>query len=148
MKENKPIRSSTCHCINIRRAANAVTSYYDKWLSEAGLTLNQYSLLSNIHKIEPCSVAALSRCVRLERTTLVRNLKLLRSMGWICDEADPGNRKSKIRLTESGVEKIQMAKPCWEKAQTGIEERLGKDAMRKLTEALLLLETTSQQEHI
>lgn len=140
MEAAKPITSSPCHCINLRRAANAITGYYDKMLASAGLTLNQYSMLSNLHKLEPCSVAELSRQIRLERTTLVRNLKAMYAAGWIYDEAPPGNRKSRMRLTQSGVEKIYEAKSLWERAQERIEAYLGKETLQKLTETLLALE--------
>lgn len=146
MHQEEEIFSSDCHCINLRRAANAITDFYDRKLTCVGITLNQYSLLSNIHKIEPCSVTALSHQVRLERTTLVRNLKVLYAAGWIYDEANPGNRRSRICLTESGFDKIQIAKSCWQQAQECIENTLGEEALHKLTEALLALEKLNMQD--
>ena len=140
MKAAKPITSSACHCINLRRAANAVTGCYDKALAGTGLTLNQYSMLSNLQKLEPCSVAELSRQMRLERTTLVRNLKAMYAAGWIYDEAPPGNRKSQMRLTQAGAEKVREAKPLWKQAQEHLEAYLGKETLQKLTETLLYLE--------
>lgn len=132
--------SSTCHCINLRRAASAVTELYDRAMAETGLTVSQYSLLSNIGRIQPCSVAELSRQVRLERTTLVRNLKHLYAAQWIRDEADPGSRKSRICLTERGVEKAKQAKLCWQQAQAQVERCLGGEALEQLTQYLLRLE--------
>ena len=140
MQQDRQITSSSCHCINLRRAANAVTDYYDRILSCAGIKLNQYSLLCNIQTIAPCSVAELSRKVRLDRTTLVRNLKVLYAAGWIYDEANPGNRRSKICLTEDGIEKICTAESYWQQAQKNIESTLGEDTVRNLTQALLALE--------
>lgn len=146
MDKEREITSSACHCINLRRAANAVTDHYDRTLRSAGITLNQYSLLCSIQRIAPCSVAELSRQVRLERSTLVRNLKVLYAAGWIHDEANPGNRKSRICLTEAGADKIRAAKPCWQQAQESVEKALGKDALQQLTQALLTLEKLSGQE--
>lgn len=141
MTDNKPVlTSSACHCINLRRAANAVTDYYDSKMAHIGVTVNQYSLLSNIRKIQPCSVAELSRLVRLERTTLVRNLKILHAAGWIADDAAPGNRRSRTHLTESGEETVRKAYVCWIQAQKDFEAWLGEDGLSRLTGYLLAVE--------
>ena len=140
MDQQKELISSRCHCINRRRAANAVTDYYDRALADTGITVNQYSLLSNIGKIEPCSVAELSRYVRLERTTLVRNLKILYEAGWVQNDAAPGNRKSKTHLTEAGRELVETAKTRWMQAQADIEVCLGEEGIQRLNRYLLKLE--------
>ena len=136
----KQIISSSCHCINLRRATNAVSQYYDRKLAPSGLTLNQYSILSNIRKIEPCSVTELAEKTRLDRTTLVRNLKPMFAAEWILDEASPGNRRNRLRLTEAGVEKITAAKPMWQEAQAGLEKHIGQSELAALTVTLLELE--------
>lgn len=136
----KTIASSACHCINLRRAANAVSQYYDHMLQPAGLTVNQYSILSNIRRIEPCSVTDLSGKTRLDRTTLVRNLKPMFAAGWILDEASPGNRRNRIRVTEAGLEIMQSGKLLWQQAQEALEKRIGRDELAALTASLLELE--------
>lgn len=145
MNQQEELISSKCHCINLRRAANAVTDYYDRVLADVGITINQYALLSNIGKIEPCSVAELSRHVRLERTTLVRNLKALYEAGWIQNDAAPGNRNSQTHLTESGRKLVETAKTCWIQAQTDIEACLGEEGLQQLTGYLLKLEQLNVQ---
>ena len=136
----KQLTSSACHCINLRRAANAVSQYYDHMLQPSGLTVNQYSILSNIRKIEPCSVTELAEKTRLDRTTLVRNLKPMFACGWIVDEAKPGNRRNRIHITESGLEKIQTCKILWQSAQQELENRIGRAKLDALTSCLLELE--------
>lgn len=140
MDQKMELTGSGCHCINLRRAANAVTDYYDRVLAGVGVTVNQYSLLNSIKRIEPCSVAELARHMRLERTTLVRNLKILYAAGWIQNDAAPGNRKSKTRLTEAGRELAETAEARWMQAQADVEGCLGEDGLRKLTGYLLALE--------
>ena len=140
MNQATELASSKCHCINLRRAANAITDYYDRAFARDGVTLNQYSLLSNIRKIQPCSVAELARQVRLERTTLVRNLKTLYNAGWIENDAARGSRKSKTHLTEAGMALLETAQIHWMQAQADVEGCLGPDGIRKLTDYLLALE--------
>ena len=140
MDQQKELSSSSCHCINLRRAANAVTDYYDRALADIGISINQFFLLSNIGKIEPCSVAELSRHVRLDRTTLVRNLKVLDKAGWVQNDAAPGNRKSKLHLTEAGRQLVKTAKPQWMQAQADVEACLGEEGLKRLIGYLLDLE--------
>lgn len=140
LSEAKKLTSSACHCVNLRRAANAVTDYYDRAMVDLGVTVNQYSLLSNILAIQPCSVAELARHVRLDRTTLVRNLKVLRTAGWVEDDAAPGNRRSRTHLTPEGEAMAERAKARWAQAQAEVEACLGEEGMRGLTAALLALE--------
>ena len=47
----KKRRSSTCHCIQLRRAASRVTERYDMALAPAGLTVGQYSLLAHLERL-------------------------------------------------------------------------------------------------
>ncbi|UQZ89778.1 MarR family transcriptional regulator [Deltaproteobacteria bacterium Smac51] len=129
-----------CHCINIRRAANAVTDFYDSVLKPIEITANQYSLMSNIERGQPLSISALAANVGLERTTLARTLKPLFNNGWVEDIAPPGSRDRQLHLTASGLEKLSQARPLWNQAQKKIESTLGADGLRQLQSLLFLLE--------
>ena len=88
----KKRRSSTCHCIQLRRAASRVTERYDMALAPAGLTVGQYSLLAHLERLEPVSVSRLAEELELERTTLVRTLKPVLARHLVADAAEPGRR--------------------------------------------------------
>jgi DNA-binding MarR family transcriptional regulator len=115
---------SQCHCVNLRRAANAVTQYYDRTLAPSGLTLNQYSLLSNLQRAGESSVTGLARRVGLDRTTLTRNLSPLVRRGLIEDRSAPVGRDRVYIVTPAGAEVISAGLPLWEAAQERFEERL------------------------
>ena len=134
-------KQSVCHCINLRRAATAVTDYYDRILKPAGLTINQYSLLINIARNQPLSVSALSAAVGLERTTLTRSLQPLFRAGLIIDQAQAGSRERQLHLSPHGSRLLKSAAPLWEQAQAGIETALGAGGLKKLNSFLFLLET-------
>ncbi len=139
-KEKDGFTGSRCHCINIRRAANIMTDYYDYLLAPYHLTVNQYSLLKNIQRIQPCNVSTLADTVRLERTTLVRNLKPLLEAGLVEDLAPAGTRNRKLVLTDRGNECLEAADSAWQQAQADIELYLGADDLRHLLDTLLKLE--------
>ena len=136
-RRSKP---SVCHCINLRRAAAAVTDYYDRALKATGLTINQYSLLVNIKSAQPLTVSALALLVGLERTTLARSLKPLFLAGLIEDTARPGGRERQLRLSAEGASRLKQAAPLWDQAQAGIESALGPRGLNKLNSLLFSLE--------
>lgn len=130
MKQNK----SSCYCINIRRAANAITFFYDNALESTGLTVNQFSLLKNLKHLGTSSISSLASYVGLERTTLTRTLKPLIKQGLIQDTSETGSRNRKLQLTGLGEETLKEGIPLWESAQAEIENRLGKENLQWLSE--------------
>lgn len=118
--------SSPCNCLNIRRASQALTEVYDEFLAPSNIKIGQFSLLKHINKLGPISVSDLALIIRLDRTTLVRNLKPLEQSGLVEDISTPGTRNRQLKLTTKGVETYKYAEELWEKAQSFLEEYLGK----------------------
>lgn len=130
---------SNCYCINLRRAANAVTDTYDRILQPIGLSVNQYSLLNNINRLKACSVSDLADYVGLERTTLVRSLKPLFKMGYIEDISEKGQRNRQLQVTKTGQQILQQGELLWGKAQSELEQKVGKEKLEQLSELLSML---------
>lgn len=127
---------SKCHCINIRRAANRISKFYDNTLKAIGLSVNQYSLLINLSRLERSNITTLANYVDLERTTLVRTIKPLIEKQFIEDIAIEGKRDRELILTEKGWEKVRQGEILWTKAQNEIENRIGKENIKLLYEIL------------
>jgi DNA-binding MarR family transcriptional regulator len=104
------------------------------------ITINQYSLLINIARIEPCSVSKLARAMHLERTTLVRNMKPVFSAGLITDSSIDGSRDRQLTLTQAGYACLETAVPLWEKTQAEIKKIIGDQKFKNFIETLSLLE--------
>lgn len=121
-------RKTLCYCMNFRRMANTLTRLYDKRLAAAGLTANQLSLLLDIQSIEPCNRSELSRCARLDRTTVIRNLNPLRKKDFI--EENPHN--SSIRLTPQGLQAIKNGREIWFQVQREIKELFDAESLSAL----------------
>lgn len=130
---------SNCYCINLRRAANVVTDFYDRILKPIGLTVNQYSLLINISRLGTSSVSDLADHVGLERTTLVRSLKPLFKLGYIEDISEIGQRNRQLQVTQEGQQVLQRGEILWRKAQSELEQKVGKEKLEQLSEILELL---------
>ena len=127
---------SSCYCINLRRAANAVSQLYDESLKPTGLSVNQFSLLRNIRRLGSCSVSDLAVYVGQERTTLVRTLKPLLVQGLIEDKAEQGRRNRELQITEQGNAVLDKGAALWKNAQTQIEEKLGAEDLAQLERIL------------
>ncbi len=131
-----------CACATSRRAARALTQFYDRRLHDAGIEASQFALLSLLEKMPGSSQSVQGRWMAMDKTTLSRNFKLLKQRGWI--EPSPGKdeRERGYRLTRAGRERLEAAKPLWKSAQEQLQSILGpRDwdaafrAMRALTQA-------------
>jgi DNA-binding MarR family transcriptional regulator len=70
----------------------------------------------------------------------VRNLKPLEEGGLIEDISEKGSRNRQLTLTQAGMEAYLYAEDLWEKAQSFLEEYLGKDTLDTFTTLLSKIE--------
>jgi len=131
---------SVCNCINLRRGSQALTEIYDEILAPSGLKISQFLLLKSVRELGPVSVSNLALEIRLDRTTIVRNLKPLEEKDLIVDISATGTRNRELKLTTQGLESLEIAAPLWLKAQNFIEQYLGKEEVNTLTTLLSKIE--------
>jgi DNA-binding MarR family transcriptional regulator len=143
MHTSSPPPASPCHCANLRRAARAVSRYYDAHLAPSGLTVAQYSLLRALSRLEPATAGELGAALGLDRTTLVRNLRPLTERHFVAEagETERRDRRAKpLVLTPAGRHALEVAEPLWRHAQHGVAEALGPDALAALLGGAAALE--------
>ncbi len=102
-----------------------VTQHYDVEMRKVGLKTTQYSLLSHVEKLGPVRPIDLAASIKMEPSTLTRNLKLLVASGWVTVLAGVDARSRHVVITEAGRAKRAEAKRHWRRAQNGINELLG-----------------------
>ncbi|PKQ02337.1 MAG: MarR family transcriptional regulator [Alphaproteobacteria bacterium HGW-Alphaproteobacteria-12] len=114
-----------CAALRTRMAARKLTRAYDKALRPAGLKITQFTLLIAVEEGSAKSLTALADMLALERSSLVRNVKLLEEDGLL--EAAPSGegRSLGLRLTKAGRKRLTQALPLWREAQTQVEDALG-----------------------
>jgi DNA-binding MarR family transcriptional regulator len=128
-----------CACATVRRAARAVTQLYDGHLRSSQIEGTQYALLSVLGSQGPSSQATIGHRFALDKTTLSRNLKLLRNKGWIETTAAEDGRERRYVLTAAGEKRLTAAKPAWRRAQEHLRSSMTAkewDAMWKLLRAM------------
>jgi DNA-binding MarR family transcriptional regulator len=117
-----------CFALHARMTARILSRAYDAALRPVGLKVPQFGILGTIGHGVNLSETALAERLGFERTTIVRNLKVLTEKGWLEPVAGEG-RSLCHRLTPEGRAKLEAAIPLWEGAQRAIEARLtGSDA--------------------
>lgn len=135
-----PKKSSPCACLNLRRAAKAITTYYDDYLQAAGITVPQMVLLRHVNYYTSVTMTDLAKAMRIDRTTLNRNLKPLVAQGLLEIDRGEDSRTREIHLLEDGKHKLQEALLLWEQAQQDIRDYLGQEDAEKLTELVAKIE--------
>ena len=118
------IYQSECYCTNLRRSSNDVSDFYDNALRNTGLTIAQYYLLINLSRLESANITHWAKRVGLDRSTMVRNIKLLESRGLI--EKAEGHGKT-FTLSAIGKKSLEAAVPVWNETQKKLELFLGKE---------------------
>lgn len=130
-----------CVGFNIRRAAQAVTQYYDQHLQASGLRISQFSLLVAISQNDEISISELGDKICKDQTTITRNIELLKKQEYITiTRKENDARKKAIRITEAGKKKLAEVMPLWENAQTHIEKELGLTRLNDFFRTLKSLE--------
>lgn len=127
-----------CHCLASRRGARMLSRIYDRHLAPAGINISQFALLSYLGKEPGLSANGLASRMVMERTTLVRALKPLRTGGYI-DGAAEGGPDLRFRLTPKGRDALAAAAPLWDAAQTEYEDAFGPERAAHLRDELLSL---------
>lgn len=139
-----PKRSSPCTCMNMRRASRALTHFYDDVLEPSRLTVNQLALLRNLEVLEQATIGQLAKTMRIDRTTLNRNMKPLADSGLIKSHPGKDTRTKVIVLTEEGKAAVGLGWRLWEEAQQSIKEYLGEEDLAKLKQLLAKLEALNK----
>lgn len=136
-------RPQGCTNFKLRQITRLVSQHYDTELAAAGLKTTQYSLLSVVMRLGPIQPRELAQAMRMDASTLSRNMKPLVEAGWL--EVLPGRdeRSRSLAITEAGRVKREEARRHWKAAQEKINQALGVDRVLALhaliDEALALL---------
>jgi DNA-binding MarR family transcriptional regulator len=125
--------AAMCANFNIRKAARAVTNFYDVTLQSTGLRSTQGTLLMALSIGGTMTISRLAEGLVMDRTTLARDLKPLEEQGLVRITPGADRRTRQLELTEAGRAKLREIIPLWEQAQAKIiGAGLGQDRWRRL----------------
>ena len=119
------VKPSGCTNLKLRQLMRGVARLYDAELAKTGLKTTQYSLLTCLAKLGPMRPADLAGVLKIEASTLTRNLQPIVKAGWAVSSAGADGRSRSIALTEAGRDKRQQAQRFWKAAQDQLNQTLG-----------------------
>ena len=114
-----------CLAKHLRWSARIISNFYDQKMHHTGLHANQVTLLTVPYLAGPISINKMAEHLGLDRTTLVRNLKLIEQRGLVTIKPGQDLRTRIVTLTPAGQETLVAALPLWEEAQRKALETLG-----------------------
>ena len=121
-----------CTNLKLRQLTRQVTRGYDAVVGATGLKNTQYSLLSHVVLLGPIRPSDLAARMRLDASTLTRNLQPLVAQGWIEIGAGPDARSRLVSATEAGRAKRSEAQRAWKQAQLALNVTLGEERVARL----------------
>ncbi|MCV0426947.1 MAG: MarR family winged helix-turn-helix transcriptional regulator [Roseibium sp.] len=127
---------SLCVLDNSRKAARAVSRYYNGLARQVGMTAGQFSVLVAVRQARDETTGQLADRLSMDRTTLVRNVALLERDGLLKSAPVREGKAKCYRVTERGEDLLQEALPLWRKAQSEVKALLGNDDFFKTIRSL------------
>lgn len=119
------VKPQGCTNLKLRQLMRRVAQLYDAEVGKTGLRGTQYSLLSYAVKLGPIRPVDLARTMKVDASTLTRNLRPLIDAGLLAMEPGPDARSRLVSATPAGREKRQEAQRRWRVAQESLNQRLG-----------------------
>lgn len=120
-----PVLPQGCTNFKLRQLMRQVASHYDAEMAQCGLKTTQYSLLSHVLRLGPIRPGDLAIAMKMDASTLTRNLRPLVDAGWVVLMAGSDARSRLVHITDAGRDKRAEAQRHWKAAQLGLNAALG-----------------------
>ena len=114
-----------CTNLKLRQLGRMVTQHYDHYMSSVGLKNTQYALLSHVVKLGPIRPGDLAKRMRMDASTLTRNLQPMAAQGLLTISAGENARSRLVEATGAGQTLRAEAQRIWKTAQLTLNDRLG-----------------------
>lgn len=128
-----------CLTFNLQRAARRLAREMEAALEPEGLSAQQFATLTLLAGLGPQPMTKLAEHVGADRTTLTRNVNVLKRRGLLEDAAADDPRAHCLQISHAGRACLDRALPRWRAQQERTLARLGEDRAQGLLEAARLL---------
>jgi DNA-binding MarR family transcriptional regulator len=131
-------QSTPCACTTLRKAARAVTRFYDAAIERAGMTTTQFAVLRAAERAGTVTMSRVADDLVMDRTSLYRTVAPLLREGWLrCASSDDDARAKCLVITPLGRRRIACAAKEWDAAQARVVAHLGRRRLGRLSTSLL-----------
>jgi DNA-binding MarR family transcriptional regulator len=121
-----------CIATRLRMANRVITKVYDDALRPLGLTVTQMSMLAVAENRGFIRQSEVGAELRLDDSTLSRNLERMRANGWVEEVSGDDARVHSHRLTQAGSALLDRTIPAWRRAQGEARRLLGDAGVQAL----------------
>ena len=130
-----------CDCIagRVRIINRVVTALYDEALRPHGLRVSQANILVAVAREGEARPVEICQRLQLEKSTLSRDVEIMKGQGWLESDPPAGGRNQVLRLTATGLGLLARSQPAWESAQAEARRLIGDpgvDALGRIAEKL------------
>jgi DNA-binding MarR family transcriptional regulator len=130
MEEDKVIKlasimTNECLAFRVRALSRVITNIYDAALKRHGITMNQATMLIMLSYVGQAGPGRIGQVLIMEKSTVSRNLKLMKTKGWIEIAGGETGREQIVTVTGKGKKLLAAFHPDWERAQKQAEKLLG-----------------------
>ena len=121
-----------CIAVRVRLINRVITALYDEAMRPHGLRVSQGNILVAVAKRGEARPAEVCRMLRIEKSTLSRDVELMKKAGWLVSEPPDGGRNQTLRVTPEGLKLLGKVQPAWERAQAETRSLIGDDGVEAL----------------
>jgi DNA-binding MarR family transcriptional regulator len=121
-----------CTNLKLKQASRLVARHYEVFVAPTGLRNTQYSLLSHVVKLGPLRAGELAAAMRLDASTLSRNLQPLLDKGLVDVQTGDDQRSRVVQASAAGQALRRDAQKAWKRAQLALNVRLGSERVAAL----------------
>jgi len=125
---------SQCLARRLRTMGRVASAIYERELSPYGITVSQFGVITlTLNAGGKSSPSLFTETLKVEKSTLSRNLRLMQRAGWIT--LSPVGRTVDIEVTREGKKIYLRSSAGWKRAQTALKRIIrneGVDAIEEL----------------
>jgi len=139
MHDQVPPPSLPCTAFRVRSLSRRITQLYDDTLAPCGLRSTQFSLLAHVRQTRAGrspSVTELADRLRMDRTTLTRNLRPLLAAGLVALQGSADARRKAVVITPAGEAAFREARELWKQAQQRVRTLGGASTIAQLEQLI------------
>jgi DNA-binding MarR family transcriptional regulator len=133
------VMAADCIAVRVRLINRVLTGIYDEALRPHGLRVSQGNILVAVARMGEARPADVCRRLKLEKSTLSRDVEVMKRHGWLESDPPAGGPRQVLRITSRGMDLLAKCQPAWESAQAEARQLIGEsgvDAIHQIAEKL------------
>jgi DNA-binding MarR family transcriptional regulator len=124
--------ASACVATRARLIGRALSAVYDDAIREFGVKISQVNLLVIVYKLGDAKSADVCRIMKMDASTLSRNVDRMKKKGWLDSRHDDGDRSMIVTVTPAGGELLTQIHAKWKEAQRKAVDMLDVDGVESI----------------